>query len=145
MDTESMSPVQSAREAQFLEGIRAFMYRDFATLTDSMRPDVAMDFPGSSWLAGSHEGFDEVSRCIIGLRQVLGSEEGHISFLHESDQMIVRHDVGVHGPEHDVNMALRVRIRYDDEGRARSISVEPDDLPLFDYVLNTMMHQQLMG
>ena len=50
-----------------------------------------------------------------------------------------RHDIEVHGPDHVVEMTLRVRVRYDSEGKAASISLEPDDLGLFDHVLNTVL------
>jgi hypothetical protein len=32
-----------------------------------------------------------------------------------------------------------VKVRYDAEGKAESISLEPDDLGLFDHVLNTAL------
>ena len=82
-------------------------------------------------------GLEDVSRCVLGLRQVLASEDRRTTFLHEGDQMIVRHDIMVHGPEHVVEMTLRVRVRYDREGKAESIDLEPEDLGLFDHVLNT--------
>ena len=72
----------------------------------------------------------------MSLRQVQASELKGISFLHESDQMIVRHDIFVRGPEHD-EMALRIRVRYDDSGKVRALSLEPDDPALFDHVLKT--------
>lgn len=50
--------------------------------------------------------------------------------------MIVRHDFMVHGPMHEVEMALRVSVRYDPTGKMEPITVEPDDPALFDHVLN---------
>jgi hypothetical protein len=38
-----------------------------------------------------------------------------------------------------VEMTLRVRLRYDREGKAESIDLEPEDLGLFDHVLNTTL------
>ena len=55
--------------------------------------------------------------------------------------MIVRHDVMVHGPEHVVEMTLRVRLRYDREGKVESIDLEPEDLGLFDHVVNTTLRK----
>jgi hypothetical protein len=137
--------VQYAREIQFLENMGAFMRRDFAALEAAWRPDVVMTLPGSSWLAGTHEGYDDVSRCVLGLRQVLDSEQKRTTFLHEGDQMIVRHDIVVHGPLHVVEMTLLVRVRYDEGGKAEAISLEPDDLGLFDHVLNAMLQNQSTG
>jgi ketosteroid isomerase-like protein len=142
MDSDPQTSIQSEREAQFTQSMGAFMRRDFAAIERLMASDVVMGIPGSSWLAGTHRGFEEVSRCILGLRQMLHSEETRIKFLHEADQMIVRHDIIVHGPEHEVEMALRVKVRYDQDGKAVSIFVEPEDLGLFDYVLNTMLRSQ---
>lgn len=139
MDDQPKSELQIQREAQFIENMGAFMRRDFATVEAAWRPDVLMEMPGSSWLAGTHRGVNDVSRCILGLRQVLASEDRRTTFLHEGDQMIVRHDIMVHGPEHIVEMTLRVRVRYDPEGKAVGIYLEPDDLGLFDHVLNTAL------
>ena len=142
MHGQPQTPRQSKREAQFIKNMGAFMRRDFTAFDDTMRSDVVMELPGSSWLAGIYSGYEDVSNCIIGLRQVLNSEQKRISFLHEGDQMIVRHDIMVHGPTHEVEMTLRVKVRFDEEDRAKTISVGPDDLGLFDHVLNTRMRNQ---
>jgi len=142
MDSQPKTSVQDEREAQFIQNMRAFMRRDFAAFDGTMRSDVIIELPGSSWLAGTHRGYEEVSRCILGLRQVLDSEEKRITFLHEGDQMLVRQDIMVHGPMHEVEMGLRVRVRFDQDGKAEAISVEPDDLGLFDHVLNTVLRNE---
>lgn len=140
MHTHPKSELQIEREAQFIQNMGAFMRRDFDTIEGSMRSDVVMVLPGFSWLAGTHRGFEDVSRSIVGLRQVLESGEKVITFLHDGDQMIVRHDIMVRGPMHEVEMTLRVKVRYDEDGKALAISVEPDDLALFDHVLNTFLN-----
>jgi hypothetical protein len=137
MDAHPESVLKIERETQFIATMSAFMKQDFASIGAAMRSDVVMELPGSSRLTGSHQGFEEVGLCIFGLRQVLGSELKGISFVHEGDQMTVRHEILVRGPQHEVEMGLRVRIRYDDAGKVRALSVEPDDLTLFDYVLDT--------
>ena len=80
-----------------------------------------------------------MGRCILGLRHVLDSGEDRITFLHEGDQMILRHVITVHGPQHQVDMTLLVRVRFGADGKAESISVEPADLGLFDHVLNVAL------
>jgi len=139
MDGQAKTPIQSAREAQFIESLAAFQRRDFETVEASWRPDIVMEMPGTSWLAGKHHGFKDVSRCVTGLRHVLASEDRRTMFLHQGDQMIVQHDITVHGPEHVAEMRLRVKVRYDADGMAQSIGLEPDDLGLFDHVLNTAL------
>ena len=136
MVAQPKSALQEEREALFVQGMSAFRQRDFLALERTMQSDVVIKVPGSSWLAGSYRGIEEVGRCMLGLRHVLESSEKRITFLHEGDQMIVRHDIMVRGPKHEVEMALLVRVHFDSDGKAQSISVEPEDLGLFDHVLN---------
>jgi ketosteroid isomerase-like protein len=136
MEVPPKSEIQSQREAQFIQDVGAFVRRDFEAIEQKMRSDVVMKLPGSSWLAGTYQGLEEVGRCVLGLRHVLDSSEDRISFLHEGDQMIVRHDIMVHGPKHQVGMTLMIRFRFGADGKSESISVEPSDLGLFDHVLN---------
>jgi ketosteroid isomerase-like protein len=98
MDTRPRAEIQDEREAMFLRNMDAFMRHDFATIEGSMRSDVVLELSGTSWLAGSYHGYEDVSRSIVSLRRVFDSEKEQLSFLHEGDQMIVRHDIVVHGP-----------------------------------------------
>jgi len=139
MDAQPKSDLQIQREAQFVQDVGAFVRRDFEAIERNMRSDVVMHLPGSSWLAGTYRGLEEVGRCVLGLRHVLDSSEDHITFLHEGDQMILRHVITVHGPQHQVDMTLLVRVRFGADGKAESISVEPADLGLFDHVLNVAL------
>jgi hypothetical protein len=54
--------------------------------------------------------------------------------------MVVRHAIIVSGPRHDVEMNLGVRIGYDEQGRFATLNVEPADLDLFDYVVNSRLN-----
>ena len=137
MDGQPKTGVQYKREMQFLQNMRAFMRGNFALVETAWRPDAVLTLPGSSWLAGTHQGYEDVSRCVRGLRQVLTAEQTRTEFLHEDDQLIVRHDIKVKGPTQVVAMTLRVRVRYDKGGKAEAIYLEPDDLALFDHDLNT--------
>jgi hypothetical protein len=127
------------RESRFLEGVGAFMRRDFQTLGRTMVDDIEMVFPGTSWLSGTYRGAESVMRCILALRDVLDSNEDRISFVHDDDRMIVRHDITLHGPLHEIEMAFLVKLAFDPAGRVRSVVVEPEDLRLFDHVLSTAM------
>jgi len=115
------------------------MRRDFAALEQLWRPDVLMRLPGTSWLAGSYRGADEVGRCILGLRQVLDTSERQISFLHERHHMIVSHRLTLHGPSHEVEMSFAIAVSYHPDGRMASVIVEPEDLGLFDHVLGSAL------
>jgi ketosteroid isomerase-like protein len=127
------------REERFIEGVGAFMRRDFAALEALWRPDVLMHLPGSSWLAGTYRGPEDVGRCILGLRQVLDTSERQLSFLHERDHMIVSHRLTLHGPSHEVEMSFAIAVSYHPDGRMASVSVEPEDLGLFDHVLGSAL------
>jgi ketosteroid isomerase-like protein len=132
--------VQEEREAQFVRNIDAFIRRDFGAIEETMRPDVTLEMPGSSWLAGTYEGLEAVGRGVVALRQVFNSDKRLVTFLHEGDQMVVRHAITVSGPRHDAEMNLGVRIGYDEQGKFATIDVEPADIDLFDYVVNSRLN-----
>jgi hypothetical protein len=136
---ETSERVRRDREARFSEGVSAFIRRDFEAIGKTMRPDVVMRIPGWSWLAGSYRGPEEVGRCILSLRQVLDSSEDRISFLHDEDQVIVTHEIKLHGALHHIDMTFTIRVSYDTDERVKSISVEPADLGLFDHVLKSFL------
>ena len=145
MDGHSQATPRYKREEQFRQNMRAFMRGDFALVEAGLRPDVVLTLPGSSWLAGTHEGYDAVGRCIRGLRQVLSAEQTRTEFLHEDDQMTVRHDIKVNvpnDPSQVVAMTLRVRVHYDEHGKVEGIHLEPHDLVLFDQVLSTRLQNR---
>jgi hypothetical protein len=133
--------VQEEREAQFVRNMDAFIRRDFSVIDETMRPDVTLELPGSSWLAGTYRGLEAVGRGVIALRQVFNSDKRLVTFLHEGDQMVVRHAISVSGPRHEVEMNLGVRIGYDEQGKFATIVVEPADLDLFDYVVNSRLNE----
>jgi|RhiMetdeSRZDD1v2_1073273.scaffolds.fasta_scaffold12419_10 hypothetical protein len=135
-----LEPVEDTqREARFLEGVGAFMRRDFDALGRTMVDDIEMVFPGTSYLAGTYRGAESVMRCILALRHVLDSNEDRISFVHDEDRMIVRHDITLHGPLHEIEMGFLVKLTFDPDGRVKSVVVDPEDLRLFDHVLSTAM------
>ncbi len=53
--------------------------------------------------------------------------------------MIVRHEMLVMGPKHLVEMALRIEVRFDAEGKVASSTVVPEGLGLFDHVANSTL------
>jgi len=138
----SHEALHSDRECLFAELLAAFGRRDHATIRAAMRPDVVLVLPGSSPIAGAHKGIAEVGHFVAALRMVLetGRNNGEISFLHEGDDMIVRHQVSVLGPRHTAEMVLRQRFTFDGAGgKLASITVEPEDEGLFDYVVQSAL------
>jgi ketosteroid isomerase-like protein len=127
------------REAMFLRGVEAFNRRDVRTLEQTMHPDIVMHVPGTSWLAGIYQGPEQVSRCILGLRQILRTSPDNASYLHDEQHMIVTHTLQVQGPLHETEMTFVVAIAFTDDGRVKAVSVEPSDLGFFDHVANTAL------
>jgi hypothetical protein len=97
---------------------------------------------GASPLAGTYRGVEELDRFVVTLRAVLDTGRHEVSFTHDGDQMIVRHQVAVHGPQHVAAMILRQRFDFDPaSGKITSITVEPEDRGLFDYVVQTALSE----
>src|SRR4029450_8120982 len=100
--------------------------------------DVTLEMPvvvGGGYLPGSG-GSGSRRR---GAPQVFNSDSRLITFLHEGDQVRVRHAINVSGPRHDVEMNLCVRIGFDEQGKFATTDVEPADIGLFDYVVNSRL------
>jgi len=136
----SSDQLDAEREAIFVELLAAFGRRDLDVIRAAMRADVVLVLPGSSPLAGTHRGIEEVAHFVSALRMVLGTGRHQISFEHQGDEMVVRHQVSVYGPQHAAEMVLRQRFTFDRSvGKLASITVEPEDQGLFDYVLHTSL------
>ncbi len=105
-----------------------------------MQADVVLQLDGSSPLAGTYRGIEEVGPFVVALRSVLDTGRSSVSFLHAGDQMIVRHQISVHGPSHAAEMVLLQRFTFDGPtGKLARITVEPEDAGLFDYVVQTAL------
>jgi ketosteroid isomerase-like protein len=130
--------LQADREAQFAQNLDAFVRRDFALIESAMRADVTLRLPGSSWLAGTYHGLEDVTQSIADIRSVFVSDRKAVTFVHQGDTMIVRHAITIGGdPQDEVEMTMYISITYDVDGRFKSIDVVPVDLGLFDFVVNS--------
>jgi ketosteroid isomerase-like protein len=129
--------IELEREGLFARLTAAFMHRDFLAFNEAVREDVVMELPGSSWLAGTHEGRDAFGRFMVSVRQVVYSTKRPTTYLHSADEMIARHDMLVSGPKHEVEMVLVIKIRFDTAGMVAAVVVVPEDLGLFDHVANS--------
>jgi ketosteroid isomerase-like protein len=132
--------LNSDREAIFAELLAAFGRRDHEVIRAAMLPDVVLELEGSSPLAGTYRGLEEVGPFVVALRSVLDTGRSSVSFLHAGDQMIVRHQISVHGSSHAAEMVLLQRFTFDaNSGKLARITVEPEDAGLFDYVVHTAL------
>jgi ketosteroid isomerase-like protein len=132
--------VNTDREAIFAELLAALGRRDNNVILAAMRPDVVLLLPGTSPLAGTYRGIEEIGRFVVALRAVLDTGRHEVSFEHEGDEMVVRHQVAVHGPQHIAGMVLYQRFTFDaPSGKITSITVEPEDRGLFDYMVHAAL------
>jgi ketosteroid isomerase-like protein len=138
-DIQPEREIQIEREGLFAWLTGAFMHRNFVAFDEAVREDVVTELAGSSWLAGTHRGREAFGRHIVALRQILRSTETATTYLHGGNQMIVRHEMLVTGPKHQVEMVVRIKIRFDADGKIASSELEPEDLGLFDHVANSTL------
>ena len=144
MDGQPVREIQLEREHKLESLVGAFMQRGFAAIDEAVRSDVVAEMPGSSWLAGTQRGHEALGRQVAALRQVLRPSDSPNTYVHEGDQMTVGHQTQVMGPQHQVEMTLQLRIRFDADGKIASSVLVPEDLGLFDHVVNsTLRHLQL--
>ncbi len=80
--------LNSDREAIFAELLAAFGRRDNEVILAAMSGDVVLELPGTSALAGTYRGIDEVGRFVSQLRSVLDTGQHEVSFEHDGDQML---------------------------------------------------------
>lgn len=131
--------LNSDREAIFAALLAAFGRRDDDVILTAMSRDVVIELTGTSVIAGTYRGTDEVGRFMSQLRWVLETGRQEVSFEHDGDQMLIRHQVAVRGPQHVAGMVLFQRFTFDaPSGKIVSITVEPDR-GLFDYVVHTVL------
>jgi ketosteroid isomerase-like protein len=145
MERRPVREIQLEREHKFESLVGASMQRDFAAIDEAVRSDVVAEMPGSSWLAGTQRGHEALGRQVAALRQVLRPSDSPNTYAHEGDQMTVRHQTQVMGPQHQVEMTLQLKIRFDAaDGKIASSVLVPEDLGLFDHVVNsTLRHLQV--
>jgi ketosteroid isomerase-like protein len=134
------SQVQIEREGLLERLASAYQRRDLAVFEEVVRPDMVLTLAGSSRLAGTYHGYGAFSEYLEALRHVLRSAEKQITFKHNSNEMVFWQAMIVSGPRHQVEMTLRVTVRFHyADGRVESFYVEPEDQKLFDHVVDSTM------
>jgi hypothetical protein len=131
--------IQLEREALFARLVEAFVHRDFPVFDEAVREDVVARLPGSSRLAGTHNGREAFGQFVVGMRHVLWSSDKAPTYVHEGDQITVGYSTLVMGPKHQVEMILRIKMGFDDDGKVATCFVEPEDVGLFDHVANSTL------
>jgi hypothetical protein len=113
----------------------AYAERDFRTMEREMREDVVLDLPGTSPFAGEHHGHESVGKFLLGIRQFVLSAEPTFEFVHAPHSMTATHEINVAGPNHLVEMELRITFTFDREERISTMHVQPSDPGLFTHVI----------
>jgi ketosteroid isomerase-like protein len=125
------------REGLIARLASAFQRRDLAAFEPDMRPDMVLTLSGASRLAGTYRGYGAFARYLEALRQVVRSAEQRIIYEHEGDDMTFHQTMVVAGPRHQVEITLKVLVRFADDGRVASFHVQPLDQGLFDHVIDS--------
>ena len=131
--------IRLEREALFATLVDGFITRDFAVFDRAVREDVLASLPGTSRLAGTHNGHEAFGRFVVAMRKILSSNDTAPTYTHEDDLMTVRHGLLVMGPRHQVEMSIETQLRFDADGKVASCRVQPEDLGLFDHVARSTL------
>lgn len=129
--------VEIEREGLFARLATAYQRRDLDVFEEACRPDMVVTLAGSSRLSGTYHGYGAFSEYLDAVRDVLRAADDTIRFEHDGDQMIFTQAVVISGPNHQVEMPLRVTVVFHPDGRVQSFLAEMGDQGLFDYVVST--------
>ena len=137
MKVQVRRDVEVEREGLLARLASAYQRRELEVFEDACRPDMVVTLAGSSRLAGTYHGYGAFSEYLDAVRDVLRAADEQIRFEHDGDRMIFTHAVVISGPNHQVEMDLRVTVVFHADGRVQSFLAELEDQGLFDYVVNT--------
>jgi ketosteroid isomerase-like protein len=137
MKVQVRRDVEVEREGLLARLASAYQRRELEVFEEACRPDMVVTLAGTSRLAGTYHGYGAFSEYLDAVRDVLRAADEQIRFEHDGDRMIFTHAVVISGPNHQVEMDLRVTVVFHADGRVRSFLAELEDQGLFDYVVNT--------
>ena len=137
MSTQVARAVEVEREGLLAKLATAYQRRELDVFEEACRPDMVVTLAGSSRLSGTYHGYGAFSEYLDAVRDVLRAADDQIRFEHDGDQMIITQAVVISGPNHQVEMPMRVTVVFHADGRVQSFLAEMGDQGLFDYVVNT--------
>jgi ketosteroid isomerase-like protein len=126
------------REGLFARLVGAYMRRDFGVIERSVRPDMVLTFPGSSWVAGTYRGYEEFGRYLLVVRDLIRPAGTQMRFTHAAHHMVITHDIVVSGFDRSAEMDMHMGVHFDDEGKVECVVMELSDESLFDELANTV-------
>lgn len=125
---------QAQREALFASVVSAFQSRDFAAMEAVLSEDAELMFAGSSELAGTYRGVEEIDRYLVAIRDIVRPNGKTIAYTHREDEMVASHEIGVFGPSGAADMTMHITLTFDRD-KVAVVYVRPENLELFDRVL----------
>ena len=125
---------QTQREALFGSLVGAFQRRDFAAIEAVLSEHAVLMFAGSSELAGSYCGVEEIDRYIVAVRDIVRPNGKTIAYTHRADEMVASNEIGVFGRSGAVAMTMHITLTFDRD-KVAVVYVRPEDLELFDRML----------
>ena len=137
MNVQVKRAVEVEREGLLARLASAYQRRELEVFEEACRPDMVVTLAGSSRLAGTYHGYGAFSEYLDAVRDVLRAADEQIRFEHDGDRMIFTQAIVISGPNHQVEMDLRVTAVFHADGRVQSLLAELEDQGLFDYVVNT--------
>jgi hypothetical protein len=132
MSGPSSIDAQLGRQATFDRMASAFAHADVETVSAGVRPEAVLTLAGSSWLAGTYRGYEQLTQYILGSRLVLDSTPQRVEHLHCENEIRTVHNFVVGGKECGPEMALDVTVRFHPDDRIESVLIEPRDEDAFD-------------
>lgn len=125
---------QRQREVLFASLVGAFQSRDFAAIEAVLGEHAVLMFAGSSELAGTYHGVEEIDRYIIAVRDVVRPTAKPIAYTHRAEEMVASSEISVFGQSGTVDMTMHITLTFDRD-KIEVVYVRPEDLELFDRVL----------
>jgi hypothetical protein len=139
MDGRVSNEIQIERQALFSRIASTFARRDFDAVARGVQPEVVLILEGSSWLAGTYRGYEEFSQYVLGARMVLEPAGTPITYVHHGDEMVVMHEFRVGGIVGGSEVPLHISVRFADDGRLASLTIQPEDQKLFDKAVDSFL------
>lgn len=105
----------------------------------AMRDDVSLVVPGTTEYAGERHGREAVRRFVVALQPLIAPSGSPFEFSHVGEHMLVRLKarIDLAGVSRDTSFGFR--IGFDEKEQITYLTVEPDDVELFDQVLLVAM------
>jgi hypothetical protein len=139
---EVMAPdrdVQIERQSLFTRMASAFARSDFDAVAQGVVPEIQLILQGTSWLAGTYQGYEGFSHYLQSARLVLEPAGKPLTYLHHDDEMVVMHEFVIGGTVGGPEVPIHITVRFADDGRLASLVIQPKDQAVFDDAVDSFL------